>query len=87
MTVLKKNIAAGIYDVLVEQLKNLGPKAHIWLLTMLNKCCVEKKIATIWSQSNIIAILSLESTLPLQRETDQYPSCVTHTTLRNKDTE
>ena len=25
---LKYNKAAGIYDVLVEQLKNLGPKAH-----------------------------------------------------------
>ena len=24
--------------VLLEQLKNLGPKVHKWLLTMLNKC-------------------------------------------------
>ena len=33
---LKNNKAAGRYDILVEQLKHLGPKAHKWLLTMLN---------------------------------------------------
>ena len=33
---LKNNKAAGIGDILVEQLKNLGPKAHKWLHTMLN---------------------------------------------------
>ena len=32
---LKNNKAAGIDDVLVEQLKNLGPKTHKWLLAML----------------------------------------------------
>ena len=34
---LKNNKAAGIDDVLVEQLNNLGPKTHKWLLAMLNK--------------------------------------------------
>ena len=33
---LKNNKAAGIDDILVEQLKNLGPKTHKWLHTMLN---------------------------------------------------
>ena len=32
---LKNNKAAGIDDVLVEQLKNRGPKTHKWLLAML----------------------------------------------------
>ena len=37
VAILKNNKASGRDDVLVEQLKNLGPKAHRWLLTMLNK--------------------------------------------------
>ena len=35
---LKNNKAAGIDDVLVEQLKNLGLKTHKCLLVMLNNC-------------------------------------------------
>ena len=54
---LKNNKAAGIADILVEQLKNLGPKAHKWLHTMLNTCFIENKIPKIWRQSKIIAIL------------------------------
>ena len=41
---LKNNKAAGIDDILVEQLKNLGPRAHKWLHTMLNTCFIENKI-------------------------------------------
>ena len=54
---LKNNKAADIDDILVEQLKNLGPKAHKWLHTMLNICFIENKIPKIWRQSKIIAIL------------------------------
>ena len=54
---LKNNKTAGRYDILVEQLKHLGPKAHKWLLTMLNICFMENKIPTVWRQSKIIAIL------------------------------
>ena len=43
---LKKNKAAGRDNLLVEQLKHLGPKAHKWLLTMLNICFMENKIPT-----------------------------------------
>ena len=57
MAALKNNKAAGRDDILVEQLKHLGPKAHKWLLTMLNICFIENKIPTIWRQSKIIAIL------------------------------
>ena len=49
--------SSGRDDVLVEQLKILGPKSHRWLLTMLNKCFMEYKIPTLWKQSKIIAIL------------------------------
>ena len=54
---LKNNKAAGIDNILVEQLKNLGPKAHKWLHTMLDTCFIENKIPKIWRQSKIIAIL------------------------------
>ena len=33
---LKNNKADGRDDILVEQLKHIGPKAHKWLLTMFN---------------------------------------------------
>ena len=52
VAVLKNNKAAGRDDILVEQLKHLCPKAHKWLLTMLNICFMENKIPTIWRQSN-----------------------------------
>ena len=56
VAILKNNKASGRDDVLVEQLNNLGPKAHRWL-TMLNKCFMENKIPTLWRQSKIIAVL------------------------------
>ena len=57
ITTLKYNKAAGIDDVLVEQLKILGHRVHKWLLTMLSKCLTENKIPKFWRQSKIIAIL------------------------------
>ena len=41
---LKNNKTADRDDILVEQLKHLGPKAHKWLLTMLNICFMDNKI-------------------------------------------
>ena len=54
---LKNNIATGRDDVLVEQPKHLGPKAHKWLRAMLNNCFIDNKITTIWRKFKIIAIL------------------------------
>ena len=56
---LKNKKAAGIDDVLVEQLKNLGPRAHRWIHSMLNVCFTENRIPKAWRQSKIIAILKL----------------------------
>ena len=64
---LKNNKAAGRDDILVEQLKHLGPKAHKWLLTMLNICFMENKIPTIWRQSKIIAILKPGKDSPIPK--------------------
>ena len=41
---LKNNKAAGRDDVLVEQLKNLGPNAHKWLHAMLNHRLLIQKL-------------------------------------------
>ena len=49
---LKNNKAAGIDDILVEQLKNLGPNAHKWLHTMLNTCFIENKIVE-WNRTKL----------------------------------
>ena len=65
VAILKNNKASSRDHVLVEQLKNLGPKAHRWLLTMLNKCFMENKIQTLWRQSKIIAILKPGSYRPI----------------------
>ena len=40
---LKNNKAAGREDILVEQLKHLGPKANKWLHPMLNVCMLHRK--------------------------------------------
>ena len=55
---LKNRKAAGIDDVLVEQLKNIGPRAHRLLHSMLNLCFTENRIPKVWWQSKIIAILN-----------------------------
>ena len=53
----KNKKVAGIDDVLVEQLNNLGPRAHRWLHSMLNVYFTENRIPKVWRQSKIIAIL------------------------------
>ena len=53
---LKNNKAAGIDDVLVEQLKNLGSKTHMWLLAMLNNCFTRNKIPYIYIYIYIIGL-------------------------------
>ena len=57
IAILKNNKTTGIDDVLAEQLKHLGPKAHRWVHSMLNMCFTENKIPKVWGQSRIIAIL------------------------------
>ena len=66
ITTLKNKKAAGIDDVLVEQLKNLGPRTHRWLHSMLNVCFTENRIPKVWRQSKIITILKPGKTEELQ---------------------
>ena len=54
---LKSKKAAGIDDVFAEQLKNLGPRSHRWLNSMLNVCSTENRIPKVWRHAKIITIL------------------------------
>ena len=54
---LRNKKAAGIDDVLVEQLMNLGPRVHRWLNSMLNVFSTENRIPKVWRQAKFIAIL------------------------------
>ena len=74
---LKNNKAAGRDDVLVEQLKNLGPNAHKLLRAMLNNCFIDNKILTIWRQSKIIALLK-PGRLSNSEELPTYIALVPH---------
>ena len=42
------------------KLKNLGPRAHRWLHSMLNVCFTKNRIPKVWRQSEIIATLKPE---------------------------
>ena len=78
VALLKTKKAAGRDDVLVEQLKNIGPKFHRWRLSMLNKYFMENKTPTIWRQSQFIVIR--KPAIPKSYRT--YPSCVRHANER-----
>ena len=85
---LKNNKAAGRDDIMVEQLMHLGPKAHKWLLTLLNICFMENKIPTIWRQSKIIAILKPGKDSFDSKELPTYIPLISHVqTLQKNDTE
>lgn len=49
--------AAGLDEILVEQIKQLGPKAKQWMLIFYNNCLETYKIPAIWRKTKVIAIL------------------------------
>lgn len=58
-TVLKKcklRKAAGLDDILTEQIKHFGPTAKKWLLNMFNSCMQQCKIPKIWRKAKVIAV-------------------------------
>ena len=54
---MKSNKAAGLDDILCEQIKHLGPVALQWLLDMLNHCLRENTMPQIWRKSRVVALL------------------------------
>ena len=64
---MKNNKSACRVNVLVEQLENRSPKAHGWLLIMLNKCVMENKIPKLWIQYKIHTILKHGKDSPIPK--------------------
>ena len=54
---MKNNKAAGLDDILCEQIKHLRSAALQWLLDMFNKCMRTNSIPNIWRKSKVVALL------------------------------
>ena len=63
---LKNNKAAGLDDMLCEQIKHFGEATLRWLLQMMNSILKKHKFPKLWRKSKVIAILKpgKDSTLP-----------------------
>ena len=63
---LANNKAAGLDDILCEQIKHLGVKTQTWLLQMMNNVMESNKFPKLWRKSRVIAILKpgKDSSLP-----------------------
>ena len=56
--ILNNNKAAGLDDMLCEQIKhNMGHNTSVWLKEMINTILVSKKFPKLWRKSKVIAIL------------------------------
>lgn len=54
---MKLRKSAGLDNIFVEQIRNFGPKAKRWLLTLYNEIRNRKNILKIWRKTKIIALL------------------------------
>ena len=54
---MKNNKAAGLDDILCEQIKHLGSAALQWLPDMFNGCMRTNSIPKIWRKSRVVALL------------------------------
>ena len=63
---LKINKAAGLDDMLCEQIKHFGEATLRWLLQMMNSILKTQKFPKLWRKSKVIAILKpgKDSTFP-----------------------
>ena len=63
---LKNNKAAGLYDMLCEQIQHFGEATLRWLLQMMSSILKTQKYLKLWRKSKVIAILKpgKDSTLP-----------------------
>ena len=54
---MKSSNAAGLDDILCEQIKHLGSAALQWLLDMFNECMRTNSILKMWRTSRVVALL------------------------------
>ena len=87
VVILKNNKTAGRDDVLVEQLNNIGRKAHRWLLTIINKCFMENKIPPLWTVQEYRHTEVWEGLCDSKELSTNIPLVSYVRTLRKNDTE
>ena len=54
---MKINKAAGLDDILCEQIKHFGSAALQWLLDMFNECMRTNSFPKLWRKSKVVALL------------------------------
>ena len=54
---MESNKAAGLDDILCQQINHLGSAALQWLLDTFNECMRINSIPKIWRKSRVVALL------------------------------
>ena len=54
---LKNGKAAGLDEILTEEIKNFGPVTTQWVLNLLNACARTHRLPRLWRQARVVALL------------------------------
>ena len=54
---LKNGKAAGLDEILTEEIKNFGPVTIQWVLNLLNACARTHRLPRLWRQARVVALL------------------------------
>ena len=54
---LKNGKAAGLHEILSEEIKNFGPVTMQWVLSLLNACARTLRLPRLWRQARVVALL------------------------------
>ena len=54
---LKNGKAAGLDEILTEEIKNFGPVTIQWVLNLLNACARTHHLPRLWRQARVVALL------------------------------
>ena len=55
---LKNGKAAGLDEILTEEIKNFGPVTMQWVLSLLNACARTHRLPRLWRQARVVALLN-----------------------------
>ena len=54
---LKNGKAAGLDEILTEEIKNFGPVTTQWVVSLLNACARTHRLPRLWRQARVVALL------------------------------
>ena len=54
---LKNGKAAGLHEILSEEINNFGPVTMQWVLSLLNACARTLRLPRLWRQARVVALL------------------------------